>query len=336
MNFEIQCIYMFTLLLVVIVPGLTMNDSLSRHKHRRQKRDVVEDFKCKQDILKNGMSLINDGIEKITNRTENLHGGFFESLRLVYNEMQYNKSATERIIKAGLNRTNRRAHNSLVYKIKMSGNLESALIWLYTKDTTSSALYKSVNTALSGHKCTFKNLTDQDQDQAAYTTALLATLLYWPNATGYSGITYRMIGNISDIDIVNVLEKYQKGASVVFPAFTSSSSNRNVTFNFAASSPKKNILLVMDNLQPGFWRPRGIAWISAFIGESEYLYPSLAEFKVISNPVNKTHMIDTNTISYYEIKLQLIENGDISDNTSPVQGSVNLRVIAILISLMYM
>ena len=72
MNFEVQCIYMFTMLLVVIVPAITANDSWSHQEHRRQKRDVVEDLKCKQDILKNGMDLINYGIENITNRKANL------------------------------------------------------------------------------------------------------------------------------------------------------------------------------------------------------------------------------------------------------------------------
>ena len=92
MKFEVHCVYLFTLLLVVIVPALTLHESL-RHKHSRQKRDDVEDLKCKQDILKNGMSLINYGIEKITSRTAYLQGGFFESLRLVFNEMQRNKIA---------------------------------------------------------------------------------------------------------------------------------------------------------------------------------------------------------------------------------------------------
>ena len=334
MKFEIRCIYLFTLLLVVIVHTLTANDALSHKKHRRQKRAFVEDLKCKQDIIKNGMSLIKWGIEKITNRTANLQGGFFESLRLVFNEMQRNKSATKSIIEEGLKSSYPEAHTSLVEKINVSESLESALIWLYTKDNTSSAFYKSVNDALSNHNCTFTEPTKQSQDQAAYTTALLATLLYWKDVKGYSGVTYRMIGNVSDI--VHDLKKFQKGSNVVFPAFTSSSSNQSVAYNFSKPFPKDNILLVMDNSQPSLLRPRDIKDISQFPTEKECLYPSLAEFKVMSYPMKKTIIIYPKKISYYEVKLQLVGDGYISVNTGPVQGSVYLRVFAILIFLMYM
>ena len=58
--------------------------------------------------------------------------------------------------------------------------------------------------------------------------------------------------------IANVLEQYRKGPSVAFPAFTSSSSDRNITFDFAKPLSNENILLVMDNFQPSFLRPRDI------------------------------------------------------------------------------
>ena len=158
MKFEIRCIYIFTLLLVVIAHVLTANDALS-HKNRRQKRAFVEDLNCKQDILKNGLSLIDWGIKKITNRTANPQEGFFESLRLVFNEMQRNKSAAKSMIEEGLEHSFQKVHKSLVEKINVSKSLESALIWLYTKDNTSSAFYKSVNAALSNHNCTFTEPT---------------------------------------------------------------------------------------------------------------------------------------------------------------------------------
>ena len=334
MKYEVHCVCLFTLFLVVIVPALTLHESLSRHKHSRQKRDDVEDLKCKQDILKNGMSLINYGIEKITSRTAYLQGGFFESLRLVFNEMQRNKSAVEMIIKAGLQQSFLDAYNSLDEEIKKTKSLESALICLYTKDTTSSALYNSVNEALRGHKCTSKTLTKEDQDQAAYTTALLATLLYWQDVKEYSDVTYRMFS--VDPRIVNVYEQYSKGSSVVYPALTSSSSDRSIPFNFAKDLPKENILLVIDNSQPSSLRPRDISGISVYSSEKECLYPSLAEFKVMSDPAKKYETINAKTISYYEVKVLLVGDDYILDNTSPVQGSVNLRFIAILISLMYM
>ena len=335
MKFEVHSVYLFTLLLVVIVPALTSGDSLRRHKHRRQKRAYVEDLKCKQDILKNGMSLINYGIEKITSRAANLQGGFFESLRLVFNEIQRNKSATKSIIEEGLIKSFPEAHESLVEKINVSKSLEfeSSLIWLYTKVTNSSTLYYKVNRALSGHECTSKKLEIEDQHQAAYTTALLATLLYWEDVKEYSGVTYRMF-NVNS-SAVNVHEQYRKGSIVVFPALTSSSKDRNIAFDFAEPPPLKNILLVMDNLQPSSLRPRDIMEISYNRTQKECLYPSLAEFKVMLNPVEKNEMIHAKNISYYEIKLQLVGDDYISDKTSPVQGSVNLRVIAILISLMY-
>lgn len=105
-----------------------------------------------------------------------------------------------------------------------------------------------MNTALSGHKCTSKIITDQEQDQAAYTIALLAKLLYWQYVKDYSGVTctYRMCS--VDSGIANVLEQYRKGPKVAFPAFMSSSSDRNITFDFAKPLPNEYILLVMPNL----------------------------------------------------------------------------------------
>ena len=201
--------------------------------------------------------------------------------------MQRNKSATKSIIEEGLKSSFPEAHTSLVEKINVFESLESALIWLYTKDNTSSAFYKSVNDALSKNNCTFTEPTKQGQDQAAYTTALLATLLYWKDVKGYSGVTYRMIGNVSDI--VYDLKKFQKGSNVVFPAFTSSSSNQSAAYNFSKPFPKDNIRLVMDNSQPSLLRPRDIKDISQFPTEKECLYPSLAEFKVMSYPIKKNH-----------------------------------------------
>lgn len=142
-----------------------------------------------------------------------------------------------------------------------------------------------MNEALRGHKCTSKTLTKEDQDQAAYTTALLATLLYWQDIKEYSDVTYRMFS--VDPRIVKVHEQYRKGSSVVFPALTSSSSDRSIPFNFAEDLSKENILLVMDNLQPSSLRPRDISGISLYPFEKECLYPFLAEFKVMSIPVEK-------------------------------------------------
>ena len=139
-----------------------------------------------------------------------------------------------------------------------------------------------------------------------------------------------------DSGIANVLEQYRKGPSEALPVFTSSSNDRNITFHFAKPLLNENILLVMDNFQPSFLRPRDIMGFSAFPSQKECLYPCLAEFNVMSNPVEKKNL--TKNISYYEIELQLSGDGDFSVNTSlcPFQVSINLRVIAILISLMHM
>lgn len=139
-----------------------------------------------------------------------------------------------------------------------------------------------------------------------------------------------------DPRIVNVHEQYRKGSSVVFPALTSSSSDRSIPFNFAEDLPKENILLVMDNLQPSSLRPRDISGISLYPFEKECLYPFLAEFKVMSIPVEKNERIHAKNISSYEIKLQLVGDDYILDNKSPVHGSINLCFIAMFISLRYM
>ena len=78
MDFRLHCIYLFTLLLVAIVIGHPVNFSSNLSFPERHKRDAVETSSCKHKIEKNGMSLFNYGIDKLTMGTVNPKGDFFQ------------------------------------------------------------------------------------------------------------------------------------------------------------------------------------------------------------------------------------------------------------------
>ena len=295
MKFKIDCLCLFTLLLAEMVLSFPANYSSIRHKHGRQKRAVVENSQCKKDIEMKGMTLFNYGIDQLTMGAEKPNAGFLESLKTVYDILQTDRNATKWIIAEGLQRSFKQSHRSLLKNAKNANMLESALVRMYTEDH----IYREMNAALAQHDCTDKKLTQADKDKAAYATALLATLLYWQNLPGYSKVTYRMIGGVPNIK--EALKKYKLRSSVVFPAFSSSSNNLDASIAFAKEGTDANILLVIDNSQPSFWKPKDIAAFSFYPDESEFLYPSLAEFRVISKPLKK----QSNDEQYYEIQLQL-------------------------------
>ena len=82
MDSRVHCILLITLLLATIVLGHPVNFSTNRNMHIRQKRDAVETSSCKQKIEKNGMSLFNYGIDKLTMATVNLKGDFFQIVEI--------------------------------------------------------------------------------------------------------------------------------------------------------------------------------------------------------------------------------------------------------------
>ena len=79
-----------------------------------------------------------------------------------------------------------------------------------------------------------------------------------------------MFGGVTNI--TEALKKNELGSSIVFPAFSSSSVSPLLQF----ANSYGNILLIIDNSQPSFWTPNHIAKHSAYPGENELLYPSLA------------------------------------------------------------
>ncbi|XP_078316459.1 uncharacterized protein LOC111105848 [Crassostrea virginica] len=317
MDNRAHCLYLFTLLLAAMVIARPDNFLSDRNVHKRQKRDAVETSSCKQEIGKNGMSLFNYGIDKLTAGTVNPIGDFFESLKSVFDIMQADRNAAKMTIGEGLRNSFPNSYNSLNTKAKDVNKLESALVHMYTENH----IYTDLNAALRQHDCTYKALTLKDKDMAAYATALLTTLLYWESLPEYTKTTYRVFGGLTNIN--ESLKKYELGSTVVFPAFTSSSDTPLLHFG----NSNQNILLEIDNSQPSFWRPNAIANYSNFPNEKELLYPSLAEFRVISKPEIKTEKWNV----YYKIRLQLQ-----GDDASLVQGSGHLQLIPALLALMYM
>nr|XP_022296577.1 uncharacterized protein LOC111106262 [Crassostrea virginica] len=322
MVFRIQCICLFGLLLAVMVLALPPNYSLHNHEHKRIKRAAVETSSCKQDIEKNGMSLFNEGIYNLTLNNMTLEGDFFGSLKSVFDIIQNDRAVAKMRIEIGLKRSFMNSYDSLNTKAKNVNDLESALVYMYTEDY----IYRYLNGVLRNHSCTYKKLEQKDRDMAAYATALLATLLYWKNLPAYSGTTFRVIEPV--LNIKDELQKYEDllNSSVVFPAFSSSSKCPLLSF----VDSREFILLEIDNSQNSFWSPKDIADQSKYPDENELLYPSSAEFKVMSIP----QKIDRRNKIYHKIHLKLEGNGDsVTDKTSPIRGSGYLQFIPLLFAL---
>ena len=317
MDVRVHCLYIFTLLLAAMVMAHPTDFSSDWNVHKRQKRDAVETSSCKQEIGKNGMSLFNYGIDKLTTGTVNPIGDFFGSLKSVYDIIQADRNAAKMRIGEGLQNSFPNSYINLNEKTKDVNQLESALVYVYTEDH----IYPDLNAALRQHDCTYKALTLKDRDMAAYATALLTTLLYWESLPEYTKTTYRVFGGLTNI--TEALKKYELGSTIVFPAFTSSSV-RHLLDKFGNSN--ENILLEFDNSRPSFWTPNDIAKHSAYPNETELLYPSLAEFSVISKPEIETE----NEKIYYKIRLQLQGN-----DASLVQGSGHLQFLPALLALVY-
>ena len=102
MDFRVNWIYMFTMLLASMVIVRPDNFSSDRNVHKRQKRDAVETSSCKQEIEKNGMSLFNYGIDNLTMGTVNSKGDFFGSLKSVYDIIQADRNVAKIRIGEGL------------------------------------------------------------------------------------------------------------------------------------------------------------------------------------------------------------------------------------------
>ncbi|XP_061179211.1 uncharacterized protein LOC133187829 [Saccostrea echinata] len=268
--------------------------------HRRHKRAFVEKADCQKMIEKNGMDMINYGIEVLSNGTEKYEGRFFESLQSVFMLLQKKRNDTKWTIAESLRNQYRTSYNTLR---RSRDQLESSLIQLYTADE----IYNDLSGALGQHDCTTKALSPKDRALAPYATALFATMLYWGDLMTTGKTTYRGIGNISG-DMTTVLKAYQKGESIVLPQFTSSSELREVAMEtFLAPNTDKNIFLIIDNSQASEWRPKGISQYS-YYDEREFLFPPAAKFKVLSDPVKKTVKIGQNSgnqRTFYEIKLRL-------------------------------
>ena len=175
MDVRVHCLYFFTLLLAAMVMAHPTDFSSDWNVHKRQKRDAVETSSCKQEIGKNGMSLFNYGIDKLTTGTVNPIGDFFGSLKSVYDIIQADRNAAKMRIGEGLQNSFPNSYINLNEKTKDVNQLESALVYMYTENH----IYPDLNAALRLHDCTYKALTLKNKDMAAYATALLTTLLYW-------------------------------------------------------------------------------------------------------------------------------------------------------------
>ncbi|XP_062621918.1 uncharacterized protein LOC134283482 [Saccostrea cucullata] len=297
---------MHLLFIVVVycgtVTALDPKFKTAQQIHQRHKRAFVEKGDCQKMIEKYGMSMINYGIEDLSNGTEKYEGRFFQSLQSIFMIIQKKRNATKWTIAESLKDQYRRSYNIL--RRSRDDDLEISLIQLYSADE----IYSDLSAALAQHKCTTKSLSVNDRALAPYATALFATILYWKDLMAASKTTYRGIQDIQG-DMAIVLKPYKKGESIVLPQFTSSSDRREVSMEtFLAPGTDKNIFLIIDNSQDSEWRPKGISQFSEYPDESEFLYPPAAKFKVLSDPVKKTVKIGQNSRderTFYEIKLKL-------------------------------
>ena len=310
MNLKMDNVYLLFCLLSLMVFEMSAKTLQNRNECKRQKRAIVESSECQQSIAQTGMTLFNIGIGTLKEDGTDIDGNFFGKLKLIYNRLESNpKSATVKIEEELGKFKNKEDECSKTLHID-SANLKSELIRLYTCPD----YYTNLNNALNQHSCTYKKLPLDDDENAlaAYATALFAVLIYWPELNTCSEITYR---GFSVSNIKETLKYYKEGNIVVFKAFTSSSTIESEAFKFMTHSVK-NILLVFDNSQNNFWKPRDIKPHSVFKYEKECLYPPAAKFRVTSIP----RIVSKEGKDYREIHLQTVEETP-TDTTSLLQFS---------------
>nr|XP_022296037.1 uncharacterized protein LOC111105874 [Crassostrea virginica] len=304
MNLVMDNVYLLFCLLSLMVFEMSAKTLRNRYEGKRQKRAIVESSECQQSVARNGMTLFNAGIKTLKGEGADINGNFLGELKSIYNILENNPNSASDRIEEGLRNLN--DYRSFP---KTPAELKPKLIELYT----SKVYHTELNTALNQHACTNKpSLADFDKGIAAYATALFAVLLYWPELNTCSQTTYR---GVSVPNIQETLKDYQEGDDVVYKAFTSSSIEEDVAFDFM-KDPVKNILLVFDNSQNNFWKPRDIETYSEYTKEKECVYPPAAKFRVTSIPRN----FSKNGKAYHEIHLQIVEETP-TDNTSLVQFS---------------
>ena len=151
-------------------------------------------------------------------------------------------------------------------KPKTQDNFYKRLIYCYTTNH----IYKQLKTELK------EQAINQNNTKFKAYTALMNALLFKNSLKlpTHNKTTYRAAG-LSDLDY----EKYTVGKEFAWLTFASSSGMESVARNHARNY-KYNCIFKIDNSQSSIWSPKGIAEISAYPHEDEYLYPCGAQFQV--------------------------------------------------------
>ncbi|XP_033726385.1 uncharacterized protein LOC117316008 [Pecten maximus] len=203
-------------------------------------------------------------------------------------------------------------------RIKNAGSFNQlceSVIYLYT---VNSSLYENVNKALRNLK--------EDSVYGSYALMLNTILLNWPSIQVCRDTTYR--GEGESFDVTN----YVVGTIFTWTAFTSSSTNINVACDQFAES----VLFIFNNDVHSSWSSKFIAQYSAYIEESECLYPSSAIFKVTAIERSSTtdNLCNRPDLAYIYISLQQGYQTDDSEDGggNVIEGTAYTVVAAVIVA----
>ena len=152
-----------------------------------------------------------------------------------------------------------------------------SVLRVYT--TESFNIYHAANESLRRQVTANYTPSGFDISLSPYILLLQAINLFWKKLTRTSVLTYRCV-YLNDQEI----EAYEPGTTLTWPAFTSSSFNKQVALGFPISKPigEKQVMFEVDNTRDCIWQPRTVQKILHWEKEEEVMHPAGTMFKVIS------------------------------------------------------
>ena len=165
-----------------------------------------------------------------------------------------------------------------------------SVLHIYT--TESYNIYREANGCLRRQAVSTYTPSGFDLSLSPYIVLLQAIALFWPGLTKKSCSTYRCVGmNMAEVEL------YEPGTIITWPAFTSSSYDKDVARKFPVDMPSnlQRIMFEIDNTATCVWQPRLVEKLSEWEKEKEVMHPAGAMFKVVSKQLDP-----------YVIKLELL------------------------------
>lgn len=247
---------------------------------RRSRRSTYQNMECAAEIRKNGMSLLNAGINKIDSSIK-ITGRFYYALEDIYK--YNNRLRIFNVTKQGLEHISTSKY-AVPHFDNVSLPFEAKYVYLYT----TKSVYSLLNRSLREHDCTHKVLSDEEKAIAPFSAGLMAVLMYWPALEKDSGLTYRKI--ILDETYIN---SYKNGITFVWNQFVSTTRRRSRAFD-------GNIEFITNNENNGdsIFSPRRVqkyAWDQSL---DEVIYCPGAEFMVTGKSFDKSKNITIIQLKY--------------------------------------